>query len=198
MRLGDRGTAVVRSAISSAADIPRRAVSAQTMTALHTLAICGCFVFSVVLLSGAGAVVLRILQFLPGRALDRWLFSITAGIVLLELSVTAGELAPNVAVGVRIACTLVAVVGVFGFRSVMVDCAELASKLSALPGTERLLPLALLVVLLLQGAASLAPMTGSDALHYHFTAQSLILREGFHPQWDLVHGFFCVLGNPFI
>jgi len=41
-------------------------------------------------------------------------------------------------------------------------------------------------------------MTGSDALHYHFTAQSLILREGFHPQWDLLHAFFCGLSHQLI
>jgi len=198
MWLGDRGTDLVRFAIPLAAYVFCGTVSAQTMTALHILAICACFVFSVVLLSGAGAVALRILRFHPGRALGRWLFSITAGIVLLELAVTAGELAANVTAGVRIACVLVAVVGVFGIRSVMIDCAELAVRLSALRGTEQLLALALFVVLLLQGAASLAPMTGSDALHYHFTAQSLILREGFHPQWDLLHAFFCGLSDQII
>jgi len=127
------------------------------MTALDTLAICGCFVFSIVLLSGAGAVILRILRFHPERALDRWLFSITGGIVLLELAATAGELAPNVIAGVRIASALVAVFGVLGIRGVILDCAELASRLAALLAAERRLALALLVVLLLQGAASLAP-----------------------------------------
>jgi len=46
------------------------------------------------------------------------------------------------------------------------------------------------VVLLLEGLAAMAPVTGSDALHYHFTAPLLILRSGFHPDFFLSHSFF--------
>ncbi|HKB97156.1 MAG TPA: DUF1420 family protein [Terriglobales bacterium] len=46
------------------------------------------------------------------------------------------------------------------------------------------------ILLLLQGLAATAPLTGSDALHYHFTAPQLILRAGFHPNFFLSHSFF--------
>ena len=45
--------------------------------------------------------------------------------------------------------------------------------------------------LLIQGLAAMAPLTGSDALHYHFTAPLLILKSGFHPDFFLSHSFFC-------
>src|SRR5271168_2574919 len=47
------------------------------------------------------------------------------------------------------------------------------------------------LVLLIEGLAAMAPLTGSDALHYHFTASLLILRSGFHPNFFLSHSFFC-------
>lgn len=45
--------------------------------------------------------------------------------------------------------------------------------------------------LLIEFIAALAPLTGSDALHYHFTTQKLILEQGFHPIFFLTHSFLC-------
>jgi hypothetical protein len=39
--------------------------------------------------------------------------------------------------------------------------------------------------------ASMAPLTGSDALHYHFAVEKLILQGGFHPIWSNSHSFLC-------
>ena len=47
------------------------------------------------------------------------------------------------------------------------------------------------VALLTEFLASLAPLTGSDALHYHFTTEQLILGQGFHPIFFLTHSFLC-------
>src|SRR5882757_2025905 len=46
---------------------------------------------------------------------------------------------------------------------------QLFLELLELGRTERLLAALFVLVLTLQGLASLAPLTGSDALHYHFT-----------------------------
>jgi hypothetical protein len=45
-------------------------------------------------------------------------------------------------------------------------------------------------VLALEGFAAVAPLIGSDALHYHFAAQANWLQEGLHPQFFLSHSFF--------
>jgi hypothetical protein len=41
----------------------------------------------------------------------------------------------------------------------------------------------------------MTPLTGSDALNHHFTAQLLILESGFHPNFFLSHSFFCGHGK---
>ena len=52
--------------------------------------------------------------------------------------------------------------------------------------------------MLLQGFAAMAPLSGSDALHYHFAVPLLILNEGFHPNWFLSHSFFTGLSHQLI
>src|SRR5260370_33654823 len=41
----------------------------------------------------------------------------------------------------------------------------------------------------------MAPLTGSDALHYHFTAPLLTLRNGFAPNFNLANSFFTGQGH---
>ena len=45
--------------------------------------------------------------------------------------------------------------------------------------------------LVMELTASLAPLTGSDALHYHFATEQLVLEQGFHPIFFLTHSFLC-------
>lgn len=47
------------------------------------------------------------------------------------------------------------------------------------------------VVTLVEFLASQAPLTGSDAMHYHFTVQKQILGQGFHPIFSNSHSFLC-------
>ena len=39
--------------------------------------------------------------------------------------------------------------------------------------------------------SSLAPLTGSDALHYHFTVQKETLEQGYHPIFSISPSFLC-------
>lgn len=55
--------------------------------------------------------------------------------------------------------------------------------------TERLLLSATIVTLLIEALASLAPLTGSDAMHYHFTVPRLFLVQGFHPVFSITNSF---------
>ena len=47
------------------------------------------------------------------------------------------------------------------------------------------------IVLCVEFLTSLAPLTGSDAMHYHFTVQKLTLEQGFHPLFSNTHSFLC-------
>jgi hypothetical protein len=198
LRMGHRRANLVPVSIPAAGGVLRHEIFSQAMTAWHTLGICVAFIISVPLLAGAGAVLLRFFKVAEPSSLDHFLFSITAGTVLLELAVSAGELAPQVGTGVRIATAIVAFIGLFGIRAALADLRRLTQKFFALHGVPRHLAAGLLFVLSLQGVASLAPLTGSDALHYHFTVQQIYLAEGFHAPWSLLHGFFCGLGHQLI
>src|SRR5258708_35098762 len=47
------------------------------------------------------------------------------------------------------------------------------------------------IVLSAEFLTSMAPLAGSDAMHYHFTVQRLILEQGFHPFFSNSHSFLC-------
>jgi len=168
------------------------------MTAWHTLGLCAALAVSVLLLCGAGTFLLRIFQVKASTPFDAVLFSAATGTILLELAVSAGELAPNTRTGARIAVAITALIGFAGVPTILRALQQLCRKLLSLRGIERLLASLFLLILALQGLASLAPLTGSDALHYHFPAQALCLAEGFYAPWSLLHGFFCGLSHQLI
>lgn len=163
-----------------------------------TLALCAALLTSALFLGGAGAIVLRILKIAEQPALDFLLYSLTAGVVLLELAVSLGELAPSVRVGVLVSVVAVAVCAVPGIPLVLTAIAKVVRSAMQLRGIARILLAALFLVVALQMLASFAPVTGSDALHYHFTTQSLYLQDGFAAPWSLLHGFFCGLSHQLI
>lgn len=51
------------------------------------------------------------------------------------------------------------------------------------------LVLAIVGILALDGLMVMAPLTGSDALHYHFTVPSLWLHNGFEPLYGIITSF---------
>ena len=48
---------------------------------------------------------------------------------------------------------------------------------------------AIVGVLMIEALLAMAPLTGSDALHYHFTAPALWLRNGLAPIYELISSF---------
>jgi hypothetical protein len=196
--VGDRGAHLVFIAVSPADCVFCREIFSQVMTAWHTLGLCAALVVSTVLLSGAGAILLRFLKARETNAFETVLFSTALGAILLELAISLGELAPNIRTGVRIAIAIIALFGLAGIRTVFAASRELWQRVLRLNAKEKTLAAALFVVLALQGFASLAPLTGSDALHYHFTVQALYLANGFSAPWSVLHGFFCGLSHQLI
>src|SRR5262249_41305404 len=148
--------------------------------------------------AGAGNQMLRWLRVTLSSTLESLLFSITLGAVFLELAVSLGELLPNVRVGVIGAVACAATLGLTRAFNVLAELRDRWQSVRSWPKKEFWLALGLGAVLALQGLASLAPVTGSDALHYHFPAQASFLSNGFHADWSLLHGFFCGLGHQLI
>jgi len=54
---------------------------------------------------------------------------------------------------------------------------------------------ALVAVLLIEGVAAMAPLSGSDALHYHFAAAQWVLSSGFHPNFFSTNSFLTGQGH---
>ena len=87
--------------------------------------------------------------------------------------------------------------------AVMIVCAGRTWKIAAeLAGAARefltevrkspfqfALALVISALLALDGLMAMAPLTGSDALHYHFTIPSLWLHDGFKPIYGIINSF---------
>jgi Protein of unknown function (DUF1420) len=153
---------------------------------------------SALLLAGAGKCALDLLRISFDSALESLLFSLALGAVCLELAVSAGEIFPSVRYGVIAAAAITAALGLAAAPAVFRDLGNIWRTFQSLSGLQRFLASSLLFVLALEGLAALAPVTGSDALHYHFTAQAYFLENGFRANWSLLHGFFCGLGHQLI
>ena len=161
------------------------------------LGLCG-VLFSGFLFAGLGRFLLDRVRLSIENRVERCLASIAVGVVSLELLVSLGELAPNVRAGVLSALALAAALGLLSISAVSRDTREIIRRIANLTGLERWLALSLGAILFLEGFAAMAPLTGSDALHYHFPVPLLILREGFHPNWFLSHSFFTGLSHQLI
>jgi len=156
--LGDRRAYLVSISIPAADSIFRREISSQAMTSWHTLGLCSALAVSMLLFCGLGAAFLRILKIKNLSVFDTLLFSAATGTILLELAVSAGELAPNIRTGVRITVALAALLGLAGVQATSAVLQQVFHRLRALGGIERPLAALFLLVLALQGFASLAPL----------------------------------------
>ena len=168
------------------------------MTLLASLAGLCAVLISGFLFTGLGWLFVgRVSVRVPSRT-ERLLFSLGIGVIVLELLVTLGELMPNVRVGVTSAIVIAAALGLLGVSRAALDIAQLSGELTQLHGLARWLALGVGGVLFIEGFAAMAPLTGSDALHYHFAASAAVLRDGFHANWFLSHSFFTGLSHQLV
>src|SRR5690349_9148443 len=168
------------------------------MSLLASLAALAGVAASALLFAGIGRLFLRSIRFVSRSRLESFLVSLALGTIVFLLLVSAGEVWISPLWGARISVALAALVGLAGIRGTLAELRAVWRNFAAQERTQRPWAAALAAVLFLEGLAAMAPLTGSDALHYHFTAQQLILREGFHANWFLSHGFFSGLGHQFI
>jgi len=62
-------------------------------------------------------------------------------------------------------------------RAARTPLARRSSKYGCLPRLDKFLAGALGCILFIEGLAAMAPLTGSDALHYHFTLPAQICAK---------------------
>ena len=168
------------------------------MTLLASIAAMIAVAASAFLFAGIGALVLRACKVPIDSKLEQMLFALGAGVVVFVLLVTLGEVSGNTKAGVRIAVAAAAVLGLFGAGHVARVCWAAYRAFLELPRAERSVACAIAAVLALEGFAAVAPLIGSDALHYHFAAQANWVQEGLHPNFYLSDSFFLGMNHQLI
>jgi hypothetical protein len=155
-----------------------------------------------------GAAVFCFLMAAFGQRVLRWgridlenvteqiLVGIAIAVIAFEAALAIIEPFGKLKLGVALVLLAIAVAGMSEYRFILRSAiAQLKSLISGGSRSDRLLLAILALLLLFEGLASVAPLTGSDALHYHFASPLLVLRNGFHPDFFLAHSFLTGQGH---
>ncbi len=155
-----------------------------------SLALLSLFVFLIEQLC-LGSWVLRKLRLEFESFPEHFLISVCGGVILTEIAIFLVQWTQHIRTG--------------SFLVVLLSCLPVWAELRNLwrrgkvyvqgcvpfSQAERIVLWSIGVVLLMELLASFAPLTGSDALHYHFATERLILEQGFHPIFFVTQSFLC-------
>ena len=127
------------------------------------------------------------IPFLP----EHLLCSAALGVICTEVCLFLSLLSGNVRIGVVVVIVVIFLLAFSEFKAVSLKLTQVVSSILNGSRLDKTLASLTGLILLVEGLAAMAPLTGSDALHYHFTTPLLILKLGFHPDFFLSHSFFC-------
>ena len=130
-----------------------------------------------------------------GNDTEHLLYCAALGVVLFETAVFFLEAAGALRAGIPLLLVALAAAGIWELPQVYRRLTLLARKILSGTRGQQLLFAAILAVLLFEGIAAMAPLTGSDAMHYHFAAPLQVLQEGWHANFFLAHSFFTGQGH---
>jgi hypothetical protein len=161
------------------------------MALISSLAALAAGLIFAVLAAALGMRLLAWARIEAARVSEHLLWSAGAGVITLQVMLFLLEFTGQTRRATVLAVLfLAALLGAAEVQSVVSGISEVVVQILDSPKTELSLAGTVCAVLLLQGLAAMAPLTGSDALHYHFTAPLLALERGFQPDFFLSHGFF--------
>jgi len=155
---------------------------------LAMLIAAGCFA---IVAAAAGHRLLRILRFELSSDASQLLCSVAVGVIGFQILVFFSQPSGHIRWVVIAILVLAATLGVGEYPDVSRRIGRLVQRIRGGSKFERVLVAFVSLVLWIEGLAAMAPLTGSDALHYHFTAPLLVLQSGFHPNFFLSHSFLC-------
>src|SRR5262249_42963985 len=137
------------------------------------------------LAAALGSCLLRLLKIQIESCSERLLFFATSGVICFELCVALALPLIGPRPAVFLCCGLLASAGIFGIPETLRDVRAAArGPIEGFVG-ERNLAALVLVIALAEAVAAVAPLTSSDALHYHFAIPAEYLRQGFQPDWSI-------------
>jgi uncharacterized protein DUF1420 len=165
------------------------------MTLIAALAaFLGVFVFSFIC-TAFGLRLLRAVRLDLKNDTEQVLCSTAVGFIAFEVLLALAEFAVPLRLSVVAIFAAVAVLSVTEWRTLLQVSSGILQHIARGTRVEPLLVAFVGIVLLLEGLAAMAPMTGSDALHYHFTSPLHILRNGFYPDFFLTTSFLTGQGH---
>jgi len=145
--------------------------------------------------AGVGNRALRWAGFPAEKPAEHLLFAAGLGVVIFELDCLLLAVCAGLQKGIWI---LLAAGGLIAWQEFpQLKKLFAATRLGSGRGAwqAKLLRWAFLAVLVVEGLAAMAPVTGSDALHYHFAAPQWVLLSGFHPNFFSTDSFLIGQGH---
>jgi hypothetical protein len=178
--------AVLSSYLAHPQEIP-----AEDMALMHAAIVSvslAAFAFAAITL---GNLILRILHLEMDTDAQHLLICAGLGVISIEMLLFGVEVTQQIRNGCFVVACLLCVLLLAEFKLTAQRCFRILKALFSSPRADRFLLLTNGIVLGVEFLTSLSPLTGSDALHYHFTTQKLILEHGFHPEFSISHSFLC-------
>jgi len=166
-------------------------IPAEDMALIHAAIVfvsLAAFAFAAVSL---GNLILRILLLEMDTDAQHLLICAGVGVISIEMLLFGVAVTQQIRKGCFVVMGLLCIFLLAEFKLTAQRYVRILKPLFSRRGANRFLLLTNGIVLGVEFLASLAPLTGSDALHYHFTTQKLILEHGFRPDFSISHSFLC-------
>lgn len=145
--------------------------------------------------AGSGQRLLRAARLVTESRAVQLVWATAVGFLVFEAALALAEFLVSVRISVTLLLAAIAVFGFSEWRATFQRISEIVDRVAHSSRSELFLACIAGCVLLLEGLAAMAPLTGSDALHYHFSAPLHILRGGFHPDYFLTTSFLTGQGH---
>jgi hypothetical protein len=122
---------------------------------------------------------------------EHLLVAIAVGLVTTEILIFLIQLTQHVRQGCLAIVVLLCIPLLSEWNSVGGRCRRVFREAVPRSKVGSVLLLLIAMTLFVEFLISLAPLTGSDALQYHFTVPKIILEQGFHPIFSNSSSFLC-------
>jgi hypothetical protein len=170
---------------------PPQETSAKDMALIHAaIILVSVCVFSIATTS-LGNFILRFMHLEMDADAEHLLVCNGIGVISVEMLLFGVEVTQQIRKGCFVVLGLLFIFLLAEFKSIVKRYSRILKGAFSGSRVARFLLLAIGIVLWVEFLTSLAPLTGSDAMHYHFTTQKLILGYGFHPDFSIALSFLC-------
>jgi len=138
-----------------------------------------------------GNLLLRYLRFEFESDAEHFLSAVAVGLVTTEVLLFMVQLTQRIRLGCWLISGLLCVLLLRNWSRVWEKARGALREMAPQSRSSRFLLILIAIVASVEFLSALAPLTGSDALQYHFTIQKQILEYGFHPIFSNSHSFAC-------